>query len=127
MAGSGWSLVVLWVAACGLAAWFLIGWGRKNAARIRRPTRPSRRAALAAARSALGTERFPRLLGRALRASISVRHGIDVENLTAEEIAGRVDDPEAVAMLLALERMRFEARLSSPESLLESVARYVSE
>ncbi|MEE8556861.1 MAG: BatD family protein [Myxococcota bacterium] len=127
LAGSGRSLIVLWVGACGLAGWFLLAWARRNAARLRRPTRPSRKAALAAARSALGTDRFPRLLGRALRAGIAVRHGIDVENLTAEEIAIRVDDTKAVEMLLALDRMRFASRYSSPESLLESVARYLSE
>ena len=127
LAGSGRSLVLLWIAACGLAGWFLVAWARRNAARLRRPTRLSRKGTLAAARSALGTDRFPRLLGRALRAGIAARHGIDVENLTAEEIAIRVDDTEAVEMLLALDRMRFASSLSSPESLLDSVARYLSE
>jgi hypothetical protein len=123
--GAG-ALVLLALSAGG-AVLFLVRWYRRNAERLRRPTRPSRRAALKAATAAIGTADFPRLLDRAVRAGIASRHNIDAEGLTTEEIGRRVEDPEAAAILDSLDRIRFAGDAAPAESLLASVTRYLEE
>jgi hypothetical protein len=126
----GWSgvrAVLIWVLACGATVLFLMRWARRNAERLRRPSRPSPKAALAAARESLGTQEFPKLLGRAVRAGIATRHRIDVEGLTTEEIAARVDDPDAVEILETVDRIRFARAPTPPESLLPDVVHYLGE
>jgi hypothetical protein len=109
----------------GLAAVFLLGWARRGSALLRRPSRPSPRVALEAARAGIGTEGFPELLARALEAGIMARHHLDLRGLTTEEIARRVDDVEAIRLLSTLDRVRFAAEPGAPETLLSAVTRYV--
>jgi hypothetical protein len=119
--------LLLGILACGAAALFLLRWARRNAELLRRPSRPSPKAALEAARAHLGSEEFPRLLADAVRAGIAVRHRIEVAGLTSEEIAARVDDPEALGLLARVDRIRFARDPTPADSLLASVARYLSD
>jgi hypothetical protein len=88
--------------------------------------RPSPKAALEAARAHFGSEEFPRFLGDAVRAGIAARHRIEVAGLTTEEIEARVEDPEALRLLASVDRIRFARDPTPAESLLASVARYLS-
>jgi hypothetical protein len=118
----GASLLVLAFAAATL---FLTGWARRGAKLLRAPARPRPDAALEAARGAWGTAELPRLLAEAVRAGIGARHRLDVRGLTTAEIAERIDDPEGLDLLAALDRIRFDRGGRSAESLLSAVARYV--
>jgi hypothetical protein len=125
----GWSALpygILWIGAVGLAGLFLVRWARRTRTLLRVPARPSPRAALAAAREGLGTEPFAGLLAHAVKAGMTKRHRVDVMGLTTEEIGTRVDDPEAVGLLAALDRIRFAGDTTPPETLLERVALYVA-
>jgi hypothetical protein len=123
----GMATLVLFLLAGTVAVLFLVRWARRNAERLRRPPRPSRKAALRAARAAVGSNAFPGLLGRAVRAGIAVRNQFDPEGLTTEEIARRVDDPEGVRILESLDRIRFAREGQTAESLLDAVARYLED
>ncbi len=124
---TGGAVVLLWVLACGAAGLFLVRWARRNTERLRRPVRPSPKAALETARAHLGSAEFPRLLADAIRAGIAARHRIEVSGLTTEEIEARVADPEAVRLLTSVDRIRFARDPTPADSLLASVARYTEE
>jgi hypothetical protein len=117
--------LLIGVLVCGVTVLFLLRWARKNAERLRRPSRPSPKSALASARESLGTDEFPKYLARAVRAGIAVRHHLDVEGLTTEEITARVDDPEALEILETLDLIRFARVPTPPDSLLPDVVRYL--
>jgi hypothetical protein len=60
-----------------------------------------------------------------VRAGIAVRHHLDVEGLTTEEIAECVSDPEAVEILERVDQIRFARAPTPADSLLPEVVRYL--
>ena len=124
----GWAALpyaLLWMAGLLAAAFFLLRWARRTERLLRLPSRPSARAALAAAHEGVGTAALPQLLAHAVKSSITARHRVDVTGLTTEEIATRVEDAEALSLLTTLDGIRFAGDTTPPETLLQRVALYV--
>ena len=100
-------------------------WRRAQRARARGDGAPAPRAAFEAALAARDTAECLPLLARAVRAAICVRHGFDALALTSAEIAARSPDPEALALLLALDRARFAGQSRADDALLARVRAYL--
>ena len=121
-----WVPVGLTLALVGtLCAWGLARWWRRAPHTWQGPTPPPPRALYENACAAVGTERFPELLAQAVKARIHVRHHLNPLALSSEEIAGRIDDREALELLRALDRARFGRRGMNPDELLASARRYL--
>jgi len=86
---------------------------------------PSARAAFDAARAARGTRDFAALLARAVRVGIGARHRLDAQALTAADLAGKLDDREALELLSALDQVRFAGRPADEDALLERARAYL--
>ena len=105
--------------------WGLARWWRRMPRTWQGPTPPPPRALFEGACAAFGTERFPNLLAQAVKARIHVRHQLDARALSSEEIAGRIDDEQAVELLRALDRVRFGRSERDTQALLDSTRRYL--
>ncbi len=122
---SPWPLLGLVLAAGLITALWLRRWRRASRTRLGTEPLPSPRAAYEAAREAAPGERFLTELVSAVKAGVWARHGLDPRALTTDEIAARVDDPEAVALLEALDRARYAQRDPAAEPLLTRVRTYL--
>ena len=126
------SPVRLWVLLAAAAAALAAGgaavswWWRASLARLRQPPAPRPRDLLARAEAAEATDAFPELLRDALRAGIHVRHRLDPRPLTTDELAARVEDPDAIALLRALDELRFTGAPDRTRDLLARVRDYVA-
>ncbi len=121
-----WLAIALIVGGVGaLCAWGLTRWWQRMPRTWQGPTPPPPRALFEGACAAFGTERFPDLLAQAVKARIHVRHQLDARPLSSEEIAGRIDDEQAVALLRDLDRARFGRSQHDSQSLLDSARRYL--
>ena len=120
----GW-LALAFATALGLSYLYLARWRRAQAALGLRGDPPSPREALDAALAARETRECLPLLATAVRAAICVRHGFDALPLTSAEIATRSPDPEALALLLALDRARFAGTERADEALVARVRAYM--
>lgn len=112
-------------AALGLSYFLLSRWRGAQAALGLPGSPPSPRKAFDAALAARDTRECLPLLANAVRASITVRHGFDALPLTSQEIAARNPDPEALALLLALDRARFAGSSSADDALVARVRAYL--
>ena len=121
-----WLAIALIVGGVGtLCAWGLARWWRRMPRTWQGPTPPSPRALFEGACAAFGSERFPDLLTQAVKARIHVRHQLDARPLSSEEIAGRIDDEQAVELLRDLDRARFGRSQRDTQALLDSARRYL--
>lgn len=121
-----WLAIALIVGGVGtLCAWGLARWWRRMPRTWQGPTPPPPRALFEGACAAFGTERFPNLLAQAVKARIHVRHQLDARALSSEEIAGRIDDEQAVELLRDLDRVRFGRSERDTQALLDSTRRYL--
>jgi hypothetical protein len=122
-----WPLLALASALAALsAAGVLRSFWRRARLRALGPRPPSPRALFEDAAAAVGSERFAEQLALAIKAGIHARHQFDPRALTSDEIAARIDDPEAIGLLRSLERMRFAPGHHQPETLLAAVRRYLA-
>lgn len=108
-----------------VGTWALWRWSRTRAGSEWDTPPPSPRVLLERARKAKAGAERTSALARALKAGIHVRHRIDVTALCTEEIASRVDDEEALALLRALDQARFGVGAANAEHLLAAVTRYL--
>jgi hypothetical protein len=120
----GW-LALVCASALGGSLLYLARWRRAQRARARGDASASPRAAFDAALAARDTAECLPLLARAVRADVCVRHGFDAVALTSAEIAARSPDPEALALLLALDRARFTGQSRADDALLARVRAYL--
>jgi hypothetical protein len=65
-------------------------------------------------------------LARAVRAALSLRHGVDAAPLTSAEVSRQLHDAEAAALLAALERVRFRGENADRDALISAVRQYLS-
>jgi hypothetical protein len=112
---------------CALAATYLYlsRWRRASAASGLPGSPPSPRKAFETALAARDTAECLPLLAAAVRAAITARHGFDAQPLTTAEIAGRKPEPEALALLHALDRARFAGGGRADEALVTRVRAYL--
>ncbi len=120
----GW-LAGIVAAALGSSLLYLAYRRRAQRTRARADGAPSPRAAFDAALAARDTAECLPLLARAVRVGIRARHGFDALALTSAEIAARSPDPEALALLLALDRARFAGQSRADDALLARVREYL--
>jgi hypothetical protein len=120
----GW-LALAFASALGGSLLYLARWRRAQAALGLPGNPPSPRRAFDAALEARDTGECLPLLASAVRAGISVRHGFDARALTSAEIAARNPDPEALELLLALDRARFAGRGQADDALVARVRAYL--
>ncbi len=121
-----WLAIALVVGGVGtLCAWGLARWWRRMPHTWQGPTPPAPRALFEGACAAFGTERFPNLLAQAVKARIHVRHQLDVRSLSSAEIAGRIDDEQALELLRNLDRARFGRSERDTQALLDSARKYL--
>ncbi|MEX2208460.1 MAG: BatD family protein [Myxococcota bacterium] len=112
-------------AALGLS-YLLLSRRRRAQAALGLPgSPPSPRKAFDAALEARDTSQCLPLLANAVRAAITVRHGFDALPLTSQEIAARNPDPEALALLLTLDRTRFAGTARADDALVARVRAYL--
>ena len=122
---SPWPLMGSVLAAGLITGLWLRRWRRASSARLRAESLPSPRASYEAARRTAPGHRFLTELSDAVKAGVWARHGLDPRALTTDEIAARVDDPEAVALLETLDRARYAQREPDAEPLLARVRTYL--
>ena len=120
----GWLALVL-AAALGGSLLYFARWRRTQRARVRGDASPSPGKAFAAALAARDTAECLPLLARAVRADLCLRHGFDALSLTSAEIAARSPDPEALELLVALDRARFAGQSRVDEDVIERVRSYL--
>ncbi len=104
---------------------YLSRWRRVSAALGLPGSPPSPRKAFETALAARDTPECLPLLAGAVRAAISVRHGFDAQPLTTAEIAARNPEPEALALLHALDRARFAGSGLADTPLITRVKAYL--
>ena len=120
----GWIAFALATALAG-SYLYLSRWRRTQAALGLAGNPPSPRKAFDAALAARDTALCLPLLADAVRAAICVRHGYDALMLTTSEIAARNPHPEALALLLALDRARFAGTTRADDALVARVRAYL--
>ncbi len=118
-------LAFAFAAALALSYFLLSRRRRAQAALGLTGSPPSPRKAFEAALAARDTRECLPLLANAVRAAITVRHGFDAGTLTSPEIASRNPDPEALALLLALDRARFAGTARADDALVARVRAYL--
>ena len=120
----GW-LALVFAAALGGSLLYLARWRRAQLTRGPGAGSASPRAAFEAALAARDTAECLPLLARAVRTGIWARHGFDALSLTTDEISARSPDPEALALLLALDRARFAGSELADEAFVARVRAYL--
>lgn len=118
-------LALAFAAALGLSYVLLSRWRRAQAALGLPGSPPSPRKAFDAALAARDTAQCLPLLAGAVRAAVTVRHGFDALPLTSQEIGARNPEPEALALLLALDRARFAGGARADDALVARVRAYL--
>jgi hypothetical protein len=108
------------VVSLSLTRWWRAASGPRSGAPL-----PSPRVAFQVACDAIGNEQFAARLAEAVKAGVHVKHHCDALPLTTEEIASRVDDPEAIEILRELDRARFARSVPNPERLVSRVRIYL--
>lgn len=120
-----WPFVVAALAALGGLALVVVRWRRPVLARLVGAPQESPQAAFDAADKARGTREFQALLSRAVRVGIGARHRFDARALTSAELAARIDDRDALALLATLDQARFAGRPADEDALLERTRAYL--
>lgn len=122
-----WSRSAAVLALLGLlSAVILTRWWRRSTRRWQRTTLPHPGVLYAKARAAAGSDACGSLLADAVRAAIHVRHRFDPGALSTDELEASIDDPEAVALLRALDTARFGTGREQATELMPAVERYLS-
>lgn len=98
---------------------------RRRRSRAPGAAQASPRDAFDAARNARGTRDFASLLAHAVRVGIGTHHRVDAQALTPGELAGKIDDREALELLAALDQVRFAGRPADEDALLERTRAYL--
>ena len=110
-----------------LTGWGLARWWRGEQRAWQREPEPDTGVLLARAEDAVGSAEFPARVAAAVKAGVRARWSLDPSPLTTSELAERIDDPEALRILRAVDAARFAGDTGDPRELLRSVRRYLED